>query len=534
MIKRLFKKTGVLIRFTLRRDRIRISVWLMSLFLVTISVAPAFTQLYSSKVERDAIAGTMVNPAMIAMVGKVYGLDNYTTGSMMAHQMLLFTALTVGIMSILLVTRQTRGDEEDGRIELIRSLPTGRLSNIAASLIVVCGANILLAFIIGIGLSMLGIESMDLTGSLLYGAALGVVGIFFAATTAVMAQLSESSRGTISLSFIVLGLAYVIRAIGDVGNATLSWFSPFGWTLGTEVYVNNYWWPVFLTIGVSILLVVLALYLNSIRDLGSGFIHAKPGRKYASRFLQSPFGLALRIQRTTLIAWAIGMFLLGIAYGSILGDLETFLEDMTIIEDMIPMVEGFSLTEQFLTMLMSVMALISTIPVLITMLKLYGEERKNRIEPLLSRAVSRGKLFSSYFVLSFITSFVMVSLAVLGLWLSGVAVMDDVIAFNTMYSAIMVYLPAMWIMIGLAALLIGFLPRLSGFIWIYLVYSFIVIYLGGLLQLPDWLNVLSPFGYIPQMPVEEVDLFKISMLIIIAVVITTIGFIGFRNRDIQG
>ncbi len=47
----------------------------------------------------------------------------------MAHQMLLLTAMAVGIMSILLVTRHTRADEEDGRIEMIRSLPAGRLAN---------------------------------------------------------------------------------------------------------------------------------------------------------------------------------------------------------------------------------------------------------------------------------------------------------------------------------------------------------------------------------------------------------------------
>ena len=75
-------------------------------------------------------------------------------------------------MSILLVARHTRADEEDGRIELIRSLPTGRLSNLHATMLVLFGMNLLLALIIGFGLYALGIESMDLEGSLLYGAAL--------------------------------------------------------------------------------------------------------------------------------------------------------------------------------------------------------------------------------------------------------------------------------------------------------------------------------------------------------------------------
>ena len=144
-----------------------------------------------------------------------------------------------------------------------------------------------------------------------------------------MPKLSESSRGTIGLSFAVLGVAYLIRAIGDAGNETLSWFSPLGWVLGAEVYVNNYWWPILLTLGMAFALVILALYLNAIRDLESGFLPSKPGRKYASLFLQSPLGLTLRLQRTGLIAWAIGMYILGASYGSVLGDMESFFQGMT-------------------------------------------------------------------------------------------------------------------------------------------------------------------------------------------------------------
>jgi len=162
---------------------------------------------------------------------------------------------------------------------------------LAATIGVVSGVNILFAILIGFGLHGMGIESMDLEGSLLYGAALGATGIFFTAVTAIFAQLSENARGTIGLAFTVLGVSYLIRAVGDVGNETISFFSPLGWVLSAEVFVNNYWWPIALTIGVALLLVVLAFYLNAIRDLGSGFLPARPGRKNASIFLQSPLGL---------------------------------------------------------------------------------------------------------------------------------------------------------------------------------------------------------------------------------------------------
>src|SRR5690606_11914542 len=137
----------------------------------------AFTGLYENAQERQAIAATMQNPAMTAMVGPGYGLNNYTAGAMMAHQMLLMTAVVVGLMSVLLVIRHTRTDEEEGRIEMVRSLPVGRLANVTSTLAVLFFINIVLAILTGIGLYALNIDTMDLEGSLLYGAALGATGM---------------------------------------------------------------------------------------------------------------------------------------------------------------------------------------------------------------------------------------------------------------------------------------------------------------------------------------------------------------------
>lgn len=534
MNKRLYSNTGALTRFMLRIDRIRIPVWIISLALLTFAVAIAFTDLYATDQDREAIAETMRNPAISAMVGQGYGLDNYTNGAMMAHQMLLFSGIAVAIMSILLVARHTRGDEEDGRVEMIRSLPTGRLSNVTATVVVVSGTNVLLALVIGFGLFALGIESMDLQGSLLYGVALGTIGLFFTAVTALFAQASENVRGTIGLSLMVLGVSYLIRAIGDAGNEAISWFSPLGWVLSAEVYVNNYWWPIILTLVVTIGILVLSLYLNAIRDLESGFIPAKPGRKYASRYLQSPLGLSFRLQRTGLITWMIAMVVLGASYGSVLGDLESFFEGNDMMQQLLQSADGYSLTEQFIPMLMSIMAMISTVPALMVIFKLKGEENKNRIEHLLAQSVSRRQLLGGYFVISIVVSYVMLFLTAVGFWSAGSAVLEDGISFSILHNAAVVYLPALWVMIGIAVLLVGFAPKLTGFAWAYLGYSFIVVYLGGLLQFPEWMGALSPFGHISQLPVEEIDVVKTVVLVIIAIVLFIAGFSGYRQRDIEG
>ncbi len=530
----LFLNTGKYLRLLLRRDRIRLTIWLLSLTLLTVVVALAYTELTPTERERQAMAETMRNPAVTTMFGPGYGLDNYTYGAIMGHQMLLFTALIVAIMSILLVVRHTRGDEESGRIEMLRSLPFGRLSNLAATGLALFGANVLLALLVGLGLFATGIETIDLHGSLLYGACLGATGVFFAAVTALFAQLTESSRSTTGYSFAFLIAAYLIRAVGDVSHETLSWLSPFGWIVRTQVYVNNYWGPFWLTIAASLALMTLSLYLNAIRDLEASFIPAKPGRRTASVFLQSPLGLAWRLQRTTIISWVAGMFVLGASYGSVMGDMETYLNSMELLRDMLPAAEGFSLTEQFIPMLMAVISMVAAIPVLLMILKLRGEENRKRTEHLLASAVSRNNIMMSFFILSFIVSFLMLLFGATGMWSAAVAAMNDPVPFATLFKAAMVYLPALWVMIALAVLLTGLLPQGAGLTWLYLGYSFVVVYLGPLLKLPEWLVRLSPFGNIPRLPIEELDFTRLFLLTLIALTFTVRGFFGYNRRDIQG
>ncbi|WP_456276693.1 ABC transporter permease [Bacillus sp. AK128] len=532
MNSNLVAQMGFLSRFIFRLNRFRILIWLVSLTFFTLVVPVSFTGLYNSQQEREVMAQTMANPAMTAMTGPA-NLSNYTIGVMTAHQMLLMTAAVVGLMSILLVTRQTRADEEEGRLEMIRSFPTGRLSYLNASLLIITITYVGLALITGFGLYALGIESMDLEGSLLYGVALGATGLFFAGVTAVFAQLSESSRGTIGYSISVLLIAYLFRAITDVSNETLSWISPLAWVTKAEVYDKNNWWPILLLIGTSLVLYIIANYLNAIRDMGRGFLPSKPGKKYASSFLKSPIGLALRLQRTGMISWAIGMFVLGASYGSVLGDLETFFSDNEAMKQLLPPVEGVTLLEQFIPMLMIVISLLATIPPVMAMNKLKSEEKKDRIVHLLSKSVSRTRLLGSYFIISIINGLIMILLAAFGLWSVGTTVVAGGLSFDTIFIAALSYYPATFVMISLAVFLIGISPKVTSFIWLYVLYSFLVLYLGGLFQFPDWVGNISPYGHVPQTPIEDFSFLPLVLLCSVGIGLTVIGFICFNKREIE-
>ncbi|WP_010277141.1 ABC transporter permease [Paenibacillus senegalensis] len=529
-----YHHTFSMVRFIVRQDRFRLFIWLFSLVTASLAIASAFTNLYASEAERQSMAQTLANPAMTAMLGPGYGLDNYTEAAMMAHQMLLFTAVVVAVMNILLTARHTRSPEEDGRLEMLRALPYGRLSQLSAALIVMAGVNLLLALITGFGLYAIGIESMDLQGSLLYGAVLGGAGLFFAAVTAVLAQLSESARGTLGLSFAVLGLAYLMRAIGDVSSEALSWLSPLGWAVRTEAYVNNHWGPLFLLLVVALFMIALSLRLQSIRDLGAGFLPARLGRKEASAYLRGPFTLAMRLQRTAMISWLVAMVLIGASYGSVLGDVETFFSSNEMIREMFASDGGGPVTEQFISVIMLVIAMIAAVPAILALFKLKGEERKNRNEHVLARAVSRYRQFGSYVVLALLVSAVMMLSAGWTLAAAGAAVMEEPVSVGELAAAALAYVPALFVMVGLGALVMGVFPRATGLIWLYLVYAFVVNYFGGLFQFPEWAAQLTPFGHVPQLPLEEMDYTAVGLLSLIAALLLFVGFQGFRKRDMYG
>jgi ABC-2 type transport system permease protein len=101
-----------------------------------------------------------------------------------------------------------------------------------------------------------------------------------------------------------------------------------------------------------------------------------------------------------------------------------------------------------------------------------------------------------------------------------------------LFIAALVYAPAMWIMVGLAIALDGLVPRWIGASWAILAACIVVGFLGTVLGLPGWLQDLSPFERVPQLPAASLTLLPLVVMSAIAAVLILIGLIGLRRRDI--
>nr|MDT0656562.1 ABC transporter permease [Micromonospora sp. DSM 115978] len=522
--------TGPLVRFILRRDRIRIPVWLLAIVGFCLSSVSSLPGLYLTAESRQARATLMANPSAKVFTGPGYGLDDYTFGAMTANEMFPFTALAVALMSVFLVIRHTRAEEESGRAELVRAAVVGRHAGLAAALIVAAGVNLLLGGLLAVGLPA-SLDGLPAGGSLLFGIGMAAVGLVFAGVAAVAAQLSAYGRGGVGLAILALAVLYGLRVVGDIGNGALTWLSPFGWVLETRMYVADRWWPLLLPFLLTAALTATAFVLNGRRDVGAALLTARPGRAGAGRSLAGPLGLAWRLQRASAISWAVGLFLFGLLYGTLVGEVEAFIAENEAVRDFLPETATGEAVDAFFALVLTLTALLAAGFVIGSALRLRAEESAGRLEPVLASATPRWRWYASHLGIAALGGAAMVVLTGLGLGISGALTVGDPDVLPRLFVAAVVHIPALWLMVGLIAVLFGVAPKLSPLVWAVLAYAVTVGVLGALLRFPGWAYDLSPFGHTPRLPADDFTATPLIAVGGLAVVLVAAGLAAFRRRD---
>ncbi|MFD3917696.1 ABC transporter permease [Streptomyces sp. NPDC058595] len=528
-----FAGTGTLMRFGLRRDRVRIPVWVAALTLGTMSTVTEFKTLYSTAEERASAVSSMDSPAALAMTGPRHYLTDYTIGSMTGHQLIGFMAVLVGLMSVLIVTRHTRDEEETSRAELVRSTVVGHHAQLASALGVAAVANLALAALLALGVLSAGVEGIATGEALLYGLTLAAIGLVFAGVAAITAQVTAHTRGASGMALAVIGAAYALRASGDVGNDALSWLSPIGWGQRTYVFVDNRWWPLLLCLALAALTAATGFVLSTRRDVGAGLRSSRLGRRTASEALARPLGFALRLHRGTLLGFGAGLFLMGVMYGSILGEAADMVKDIEQIQEALEKIGGASVAESFASMIMVVIAVVAAVYVVMATLRPRAEESAGRAEPLLATGLSRNRWVGSHVAVALAGGTALLLVAGLGFGVSGAASVGDGGLVLELAGAALAYAPALWVTAGVTVVLFGWFPRAATAAWIVPVYAFLVGYLGSILQFPDWMNNLSPFGHVPRLPAAGMSWTPVLVLTAVAAGLILLGLAGFRRRDLE-
>jgi len=527
-----FANSGTLFRFALRRERWSILAWAIGLALATAAVPLSYVELYPTSVERGLIAQAVASPAAVAMMGVNHAEGDYHYGAATAHQMLFITGILVAVMSVLMTVRNTRQEESSGRSELVLASPVGRRAPLIVALLTVVVANLAVALALSLSLGSVDATGIDWSGAWLYGAAHLAVGISFAGLAALMAQLYENARGALGASLAAVGLAYLIRAVGDVAGNGLSWLSPLGWAQATKVFVEDLWYPLLPAVVFTAFTVVVADYLNARRDVGAGLWAARPGPAHAGRALQTPIGFAWRLHRGAILGWSAANLVMGAMYGAFLNDIDSMLAGSDILERMFTATTSVDLITTFGAVIAAVMAVIVAAYVVMAGSRPRSEEVAGRAEPVLSTSLSRTGWVISHAVVVAVGSLLVLAAGGLGIGLAGSASVGDWSILPRFAAAVVAYTPAHWVVLGVVIALFGMAPRAMPVAWMVIGFSFVVIYLGDFLQLPAWLRAFSPFEAVSDMPAESFSAPPLLALTAVAVVLLALGLAAFRRRDV--
>jgi ABC-2 type transport system permease protein len=519
--------TWRLLRLALRRDRVLVPIWVGCLVLMAAVSITATTDLYSTVADRVAAAESINStPAIVAIYGPIS--DVTSLGQVALFKMVLLGALFLAFLCALVIRRHTRVDEESGRAELVLSTVVATGAPLVAAVIEAVAISFGTGLLTAAGLVAAG---LDVAGSLAFGLAWTGIGLFATGVAAVAVQLSASARTAGGITAAVLAVAYVVRAIGDIGAGWVSWLSPFGWASKVESFDANRWWVLGLYLLISASLLLTAVVLRARRDLGSGLVPARPGPA-AGRLGTFP-GLVERLVRTGLLGWLGSLMLLGL----VLGGIATNAADMLTSDAAREMFERLggqgAAEEMFLAAEFSILGAAVSAWAITIVTRMAGEETSCRAESVLATGVSRATLFLS--VVGAMLAGTLLLLAGIGLSAGisyGLGAHDVAAKVPELLGAALVQAPAAWVVAALALLCWSIGSRFGSGGWLVLAAFTLLGQLGALIGLPDQVLQLSPFAHAPKAPVESVDWGVQVILVVVATAITCGAWWRYRSRDI--
>lgn len=521
-----------LYRLFLRLDRVRILVWTLALALTMWATVASLEVAYPDAGARQARAALMGNPSAVMMSGPAFGHEDYTLGAMVANEISLVLLVATALMAILLMIRHTRAEEESGRLETLRALPVHPSAPPAAALLAVATATAVVGGATAVVLVVLGLAVAD---SLAFGLAATLTGLVFAAVAAVAAQVTEHTRAASGLAMAVLGAAFLARGVGDIIEPTgswVSWLSPIAWAQQTRLFVDLRWWPLLLSVALTVLLLVAAVALSRRRDLGAGLRPARPGPAEAAAGLRSVTGMARHLLRGPALGWGTGLFLFALAMGSLANSLEDALGDLPPELQEWLVSNPDAMTESFASVMLAILVIGIVAQAVGAVLRLRAEDDSGRAALLLVAGASRSRLFLGWVAVVVAHAVLLTLLTGLGMGLGVAVAIGSAGWVTTMVGAALAYLPAVLLIAAVAAVLVGWAPQWSALGWVLVLYSVVVVWFGPILRLPDWAMDLSPIELTPTVPADDLTATPLVVLGLGALLLGAVALAGFRRRDL--
>lgn len=472
-----------LVGLTIRQHRLPLSLLVLLSGLVTAMAVPSYGTTYASAAARTtAVANAKANAASTLMYGVLP--EPGRSGQIAVWEFGSLTCLVVAVVGSLMAVRLSRGAEDSGLVEVIRSCGVGPARPEAMALVVLIGTSVLLGLATGAGLLRLG--GITSTDAACYGASVAVTFLVAATATMTAGQLLTSARQAQLAGGILVAVAFLVRGAADVrGWAWLSSASALSVMPRVSPATDNNIAPLIVALGVSLLLAVTTVIAARNRDLGAGLL---PRRTTARRRLHIRSILALDrvLSARGTVTWAIAcaaVTALLAAMGA--STVQTVRESGVQGGFLGRQLAGADPALAFLRYVGTVAALLASACAVLLVTRYHKDERGGLLEVVRSTGKAAARPLGSLAVHAAVAgALVLAAASVCGAWVGSSSLGVDPV------DAVRVVLgqwPAVVALTGIGALAVGISPRLAPVAWLGVGVGALIAFLGTLLDLPGWI-----------------------------------------------
>jgi ABC-2 type transport system permease protein len=489
---------------------------------------------YPNGVSATQFAMFQDNPAVRIMQGVPNSLDS--AGGFTVWDGGWFFQLILAVWALLTTSRLLRGEEDVERTDLLLAGPVRATRATALALVGVGAAALLIGVAVTITMIAFG---TGLQGSALLGLGLAGVTATFAAVAAVTSQLVDVRRRAAALAAGFLGLAYVLRMVGNSTDARswVRWATPLGWMDELQPYGDPDLRVLVPMLIVPVLLAALALMLRARRDLGGALLATDAGREPHLRLLGSPIAFAWRSNRAVLLGWILGLGAYAAVMGSLISTMIDWLaHDKSYQQIMADLgLDQVLKTRGFLSMMGTMIGLAVALQVAWRMGAARAEEESGRVEAILARPVSRLRWLGGHALLSLLGGALLLAATGTAMWLGVVASGSDEITWDDSIRSVLNTLPVLVLVGGLAVFTFGLLPRLTVALPVTVtVVGYLVTLIGPALSWPSWILNLSPFTHLALVPAVPWAATSGIVMTCLGLVFLGVGLLAFQRRDVIG
>lgn len=520
--------TGILLRNAAHQNARVFAPWIGVVTALSVTSLVGYRFVFADEASRTGLAMTIgSNPAFALLFGTPY--DLLTEDGFNAWRSLALGGFFTALMAIIVVVRNTRADEDSGQAEVIASSVVGRHARLAAAVALAFGASIAVGVVSGVVTVLFG---GDPGRTLALATTFTASGFMFAAVAAVTVQVGSYARTASTIAISVLGAAFLVRGFADAAPDAgwLIWWTPLGWTQEVRPSVDTRWWPLLACLAFTLVLVLIANALLARRDFGQGLVPARPGPARARRGLNSVWGLALRLQATSIVAWTLAFAVIGSAFGYLASSLgEVIGPDSPFAKAFASSGRSVDLAFAFVLTLLQLLGIIAAVYGVQVMMRVHAEEVDFRLEPLLAGSVRRGTLYASHVLIALAGP--LLALVVGGLAIS-VTASDAAITTGNVLHQVLAEAPAVAVLVGISIATIGARPPVRLVAWAVIAGTFALTILGPLFNLWDQILGISPLWHVPNVTDPAANAWPVLWLGVIAAALVAVGFAGFRRRDV--